>query len=75
MKMASWFDPNKLTFNINNTPIILFSRKNTYIAPHNEDILRHEEVERVNEAKFLAVIVDQHHNWTDHGHNNISKKF
>ena len=28
-KVASWFDSNKLTLNVNNTQMIMFSRKNT----------------------------------------------
>ena len=29
-------------------------------------VLRNEVVQRVNKAKFLGVIVDQHLNWKDH---------
>ena len=39
-------------------------------TPHNEVILRNEVAGRVNKAKFLGVIVDQHLNWKDHAHNN-----
>ena len=43
----------------------MFSLKKS-LTPHNEVILRNEVVERVNKAKFLGVIVDQHLNWKDH---------
>ena len=46
------FDSNKLTINV--------------LTPQNEVILRNEVLQRVNKAKFLGVIVDQHLNWKDH---------
>ena len=74
-KVELWFESNKLTPNVNKTQMILFSRKKI-LTPQNEVILRNEEVQRVNKAKFLGVIVDQHLNWKDHMHfNDISKKF
>ena len=63
-KVASWFDLKKLTFNINKTQMMFSRRKG--LTPHNEVILRNEVVERVNKAKFVGVIVDQHHNCKDH---------
>ena len=36
------------------------------LTPQNEVISRNEVVQRVNKAKFLGVIVDQHPNWKDH---------
>ena len=52
--IASWFDSNKLTFNVNKTQMIMFSR-NKSLTLHNEVILRNEVVERVNKAKFRGV--------------------
>ena len=43
----------------------MLSRKKI-LTPQNEVILRNEAVQRVNKAKFLGVIVDQHLNWKDH---------
>ena len=60
-KVALWFDSNKLTLNVNKTQLIMLSRKKILI-PQNQDILRNEVVQRVNKAKFLGVIVDQHLN-------------
>ena len=44
------------------------------LTPQNEVILRNEVVQRVNKAKFLGVIVNQHLNWKDHI-SMISQKF
>ena len=43
----------------------MLSRKKN-LTPQNEVILRNVVVQRVNEAKFLGVIVDQRINWKDH---------
>ena len=64
-KVALWFDSNKLTINVNKTQMIMLSRKKI-LTSQNEVILRNEIVQRVNKAKFLGVIVDQHLNWKDH---------
>ena len=40
----------------------MLSRKKI-LTPQNEVILRNEVVQRINKAKFLGVIVDQHLNW------------
>ena len=64
-KVALWFDSNKLTLNVNKTQMIMLSRKKI-LTQQNEIILRNEVVQRVNKAKFLGVIVDQHLNWKDH---------
>ena len=52
-KVASWFDSNKLTLNVNKTQMIMLSHKNT-LTPQSEVILRNEVVQRVNKAKFLG---------------------
>ena len=59
-----WFDSNRLTLNVNKTQMIMLSREND-LSPQNEVILRNGVVQRVNKAKFLGVIVDQHLNWKD----------
>ena len=56
---------NKLTLNVNKTQMIMLSLKKN-LTPQNEIILRNEVVQRVNTAKFVGVIVDQHLNWKDH---------
>ena len=64
-KVALWFDSNKLTLNVNKTQIIMLSCKKI-LTPQNEVILRNEVVQRVNKAKFLGVIIDQHLYRKDH---------
>ena len=68
-KAALWFDSNKPPLNVNKTQMIMLSCKKIP-TPQNEVFLRNDVVQRVNKAKFLGVIVDQHLNWNDH----ISKK-
>ena len=70
-KAALWFDSNKLTLNVNKTQMIMLSRKKI-MAPEIEVILRNEVLQRVNKAKFLGVIVDQH---LKPYFNDISKNF
>ena len=60
-KVAMWFGSNKLTINLNKTQIVMLSRKKI-LTHQNEVILLNEVVQRVNKAKFLGVIVDQHLN-------------
>ena len=54
--------------------MFMLSRK-TILIHQNEAILRNEVVQRVNKAKFLGVIVDQHLNWKDHISMIRQKKF
>ena len=64
-KVSLWFNSNNLTINVDKTQMIMLFRKKNR-TPRNEVILRNEEVQRVNKAKFLGVIVDQYVNWKDH---------
>ena len=63
-KVALWFDSNKLAVNVNKTQMMMLSHKK--FSLQNEVILWNEVEHRVNKAKFLGVIVDQHLNWKDH---------
>ena len=71
-KVALWFD-SKFTLKVNKTQMIMFSRQKV-LTPQNEIILRNEVAQRVNKAKFLGLIVDQHLNWKDQI-SMISQKF
>ena len=42
----------------------MLSHKNI-VTRQNKVILGNEVVNQVNKAKFIGVIVDQHHNWKD----------
>ena len=57
-KVAEWFDSNKLTLNVNKTRMLMMSRKKT-LNPQVDIILRNEAIQRVTNAKFSGVIVDQ----------------
>ena len=65
LKVAECFDSNKLTLNVNKTQMLMMSRKKN-LNPQGDVILHNEAVQRVTEAKFLGIIVDQHLNWKDH---------
>ena len=45
--------------------MLMMSRKKNP-NPQGDVILHNEAIQRVTEAKFLGVIVDQHQNWKDH---------
>ena len=63
--MENLLPQKQRTLNVNKTQMIMLSRKKN-LTTQNEVILRNEVVQRVNKAKFLGVIVDQHLNWKDH---------
>ena len=64
-KVAEWFDSYKLTLNVNETPMLMMSRKKN-LNPQGDVILHNEAIQRVTKAKFVGVIVEQHLNWKDH---------
>ena len=64
-KVAEFFDSNKLTLDVNKTQMLMMSRKKN-LNPQGDVIVHNEAIQRVTEAKFLGVIVDQHLNWKDH---------
>ena len=45
-KASEWFDPNKLTLNVNNTQMLMMSRKKN-LNPQGDVILRNEAIQRV----------------------------
>lgn len=63
-KMKMWFDRNKLSINLSKTKFILFSNcnKNTQVQIQIDGV----GIERVNENKFLGVIIDDKINWKSH---------
>lgn len=64
-KVSAWFDANKLTLNVDKTQVMMLSRKRK-ITPIGRVTLRGQEIDRVDSAKFLGVIVDQKLNWKTH---------
>ncbi len=63
-KIKIWFDKNKLSLNLNKTKIMLFGNCKT----HNQLQLQiyGVNIERVNENKFLGVIIDDKICWKPH---------
>ena len=65
VKVAGWFDSNKLTLNVNKTQMLMMSRKKD-LNTQGDVIFRNEAMQGVTKVKFLGVIVDQHLTWKDH---------
>ena len=62
--LKKWFDANKLSLNLSKTKYILFCNRkiDTQVKLTIQDI----EIERVNEVKFLGVIIDNKLSWKSH---------
>ena len=70
-KLKSWFDKNKLSLNLSKTKVMLFSNSRINIDFNiNIDGI---SIERVNENKFLGVIIDENINWKTHIKNTLNK--
>lgn len=64
--LSTWMSDNMLSVNVNKTKLMLFTPKG-YI--HNEDMtlkMNGQQVEFVNEFKFLGVWLDEHLTWKFH---------
>ncbi len=63
-KLKVWFDRNKLSLNLNKTKMMLFGnyRINIQVQIQVDGM----QIERVNENKFLGVIIDEKINWKPH---------
>lgn len=63
-KVKKWFDKNKLCLNWEKTKYMIFGN-----CKKNENVriaIEGNEIERVNEIKFLGVILNDKLNWKDH---------
>uniref|UniRef100_A0A3P9N665 Reverse transcriptase domain-containing protein n=1 Tax=Poecilia reticulata TaxID=8081 RepID=A0A3P9N665_POERE len=64
IKIQTWFKLNKLSLNLNKTNYMLFSKRHKAIdLPFEVDDV---EICRVNEVKFLGVIIDEKLTWKPH---------
>ena len=63
--VATWFDSNKLTLNVDKTKLMFLSRRGR-IGPRQTISLRQQELECIHETKFLGVLVDERLNWKAH---------
>ena len=63
-KLAYWFKANKLSLNVGKTSFILFSKRR--IQRDVNISIDDKAINKVNEIKFLGVIIDKNLNWTAH---------
>jgi hypothetical protein len=66
IKLSSWLSANKLSINLNKNNFMIFKpkQKKYYINP--KIALNNHEIDLVNEASFLGVILDEHLTWKSH---------
>ena len=65
--LKTWFDTNKLSLNLNKTKFIIFGTRK--IKTQVKTRVNCTELERVNENKFLGVIIDDKLCWKPHINN------
>ena len=63
-KLKCWFDFNKLTLNLSKTKYIVFGNRS--INTNKKLTINTMEIERVNEVKFLGVLIDSKLCWKPH---------
>ena len=66
MKIMDCIKANKLSLNIAKTNYILFHPKQKSTISNTTVMLDNVSVKRVEETKFLGVLVDQHLSWKSH---------
>ena len=65
--MCKWFVANKLTINMSKTAYSIFTRPNTKIPTLLNSIkMGNTTIQRVNEAKYLGITLDDKLNWKTH---------
>ena len=68
-KTNEWFEPNKLSFNVEKTKYSLFhkpSRRDDLPFLLPKLLIEKLKVERVESIKFLGVLLDENLSWKDH---------
>ena len=67
-KITCWFYPNKLSINVKKSNFIIFrSRQNRQTLDLAFNISNYS-IDRVKEATFFGVILDEHLTWKSHNH-------
>lgn len=65
--MCKWFTANKLTINMNKTAYSIFTRPNTKVpALLNNIKMSDTTIQRVKEARYLGITLDDKLNWKTH---------
>ena len=62
----SWLKANKLTVNLKKTHYIMFHRTRIKNNTNKEICFCNEKIERLNNIKFLGIIIDCKLNWAEH---------
>ena len=57
-KLTNWLKANKLSFNINKTHTLNFSKSHNIRTRQNNIIIDGKAIETVNYTKFLGVVID-----------------
>src|SRR6218665_1633999 len=65
LKIAGWFNTNKLSLNSTQTNYILF-RSARKIATGKSLYINNSLLSQISSTKFLGVVIDQHLTWKDH---------
>ena len=66
-QLSEWFATNKLTLSLEKTQYNIFHNKNKFIpAECNTMNIQNNNVVRVNEAKYLGVVLDEALSWKGH---------
>ena len=71
--LSTWLIANRLSLNVNKTNYIVFNPKPKTVAPTIKLAINRQEITKVEETKFLGVIIDSKLSWKPHIHY-ISKK-
>ena len=64
--LADWFRANKLSLNLSKTNAILFRPKGIQLSHDLQLKFGTENIEFVNETKFLGMTIDEHLTWSSH---------
>ena len=64
-KVQSWFSANKLQINYTKTSYMIFKSRNLNFD-HNLINNNNIEIKRVNNVKFLGVVIDENLTWKEH---------
>ena len=62
-KLSLWFKTNKLSLNIKITNFMLFLNKKKIQSDAVKIYIDNENIKKVNDFKFLGLILDEHLNW------------
>ena len=66
VKVVDWLQANKLSLNIKKTQFMVFNLGRTNRDSSNKILINGVNIERVNNAKFLGVILDSKLSWLQH---------